>query len=361
MKPDLITAAEALLKPYLDAYLQLDYLTLGWLKLAFELDTLQLTLQLGYPMASQTARLRAELSALLQPLAVKVEIIISTRIQARAVQPGVGSIPGVKNIIAVASGKGGVGKSTVAVNLALALCSEGAQVGILDADIYGPSQPQMLGIHRQPDSHDGTSMEPLMAHGLQVMSIGFLVALDTPIIWRGPMVSRWLQQLLNDTRWRNLDYLILDLPPGTGDIQLTMAQKIPVSGGVIVTTPQNIALQDAQRGLQMLRSVKIPVIGVIENMSHYVCSACGHSEAIFDSGGGQRFATQYTVPLLGQLPLHTKIRAHADSGNPTVVAEPESQLAKLYSDIARRIAAKLTLQPRNLTSRLPKIVVETQA
>jgi ATP-binding protein involved in chromosome partitioning len=350
---------EEQLKTFLDPYLEKNYIELGWIKeCQLENGILNLCLQLGYPLASQKITLIEKLKAHLYDLAEIITIQLDWRIRAHTPQSGTNTHPKIKNIIAVASGKGGVGKSTVAVNLALALQAEGAKVGILDADIYGPSQPTMLGIHRKPDSPDGKTIEPLKAHGLQAMSIGFLVEQETAMIWRGPMVSSALQQLLNDTLWADLDYLILDLPPGTGDIQLTMAQKVPVSGGVIVTTPQNIALQDAIRGLRMFEKVNIPVLGVIENMSEYECSACGHKEAIFGSGGGKHFSEQYEIPLLGKLPLNTKIREQADSGYPTMVSEPEGSLAALYRDIAIRTAAFLSLRPINKMLKMPKIVVK---
>jgi len=257
------------------------------------------------------------------------------------VQRNLKPMPGIRNIIAVASGKGGVGKSTVAVNLALALKAEGARVGILDADIYGPSQPLMLGSKDRPTSPDGTRMNPILAHGLQAMSIGFLIDDEQPMIWRGPMVTQALGQLLTETRWDDLDYLVVDLPPGTGDIQLSLSQRMPVSGAVIVTTPQDIALLDARKGLQMFRKVEVAVLGVVENMSTHVCSSCGHEEAIFGAGGGERLAQQYGVELLGQLPLDIRIRQQADGGNPTVAAAPESELARRYRAIARKAAARL--------------------
>jgi ATP-binding protein involved in chromosome partitioning len=288
----------------------------------------------------------------------QVEINLSWRIDAHAVQPAVAPIANIKNIIAVASGKGGVGKSTTAANLALALQVEGAKVGVLDADIYGPNQPQMLGGLETPTLQENKKMLPVMHHGLQTMSIGYLVNPETPMIWRGPMVTMALQQLLRDTLWDNLDYLIVDLPPGTGDIQLTLSQKIPVAGAVIVTTPQDIALLDARKGLEMFRKVKVPVLGVIENMSVHICSQCGHQESIFGSGGGQHLAETANVELLGQLPLDLSIRENADRGRPSVIADPESAIAQRYRDIARRLAARLSLQPKNYASKFPKIVVE---
>jgi ATP-binding protein involved in chromosome partitioning len=270
-------------------------------------------------------------------------------------------VTGVKNIIAVASGKGGVGKSTVAVNLALALAAEGARVGILDADIYGPSQPLMLGIDRAPEMRtegDKRVLEPIIQYNIQSMSIGYLIDADTPMIWRGPMVSTALQQLLRDTHWDNVDYLIIDLPPGTGDIQLTLSQKIPVNGAVIVTTPQDIALLDARKAIAMFQKVRIPILGVVENMSTHVCKQCGHIEPIFGEGGGERMAAQYEVDLLGRLPLDIKIREQTDAGKPTVVAEPEGAITAEYRSIAQKVMAKLLVQPKNYAGRFPKIVIE---
>jgi ATP-binding protein involved in chromosome partitioning len=251
-----------------------------------------------------------------------------------------------------------VGKSTTAVNLALALAAEGATVGILDADIYGPSQPRMLGINERPASKDGKSMEPLEAHGVQSMSIGYLIDEESPMIWRGPMVTQALQQLLNETNWRDVDYLVVDLPPGTGDIQLTLAQRIPVSGAVIVTTPQDIALLDARKGLKMFEKVEVPVLGIVENMSIHICSECGHEEHIFGEGGGQRMAEQYDVDFLGGLPLDRRIREETDSGKPTVVAEPDSRISQIYREIARRTAAKLSLKAKDYAAKFPQIVIQ---
>ena len=300
-------------------------------------------LVLGYPARSQHETLRALVQKQLAQLpgAAKIMVTIGHKIGAHAVQRGVKLVPGVKNIVAVASGKGGVGKSTTAVNLALALAAEGANVGVLDADIYGPSQPMMLGITGRPESKDGKTLEPLEAYGLQAMSIGFLIDVDTPMVWRGPMVTQALEQLLKDTNWRDVDYLIVDMPPGTGDIQLTLAQKVPVTGAVIVTTPQDIALIDARKGLKMFDKVGVPIVGVVENMSMHICSNCGHAEAIFGEGGGERMAAEYGVPLLGSLPLDIRIREQADGGRPTVVAEPEGRLAQAYLEIARRAAGRL--------------------
>ncbi len=302
----------------------------------------QVTLELGFPAAGIHDALASRLQALIRAQAgLDADIRIQSRIVSHAVQKNLKPLPEIRNIIAVASGKGGVGKSTVAVNLALALQAEGARVGILDADIYGPSQPRMLGSSDKPTSPDGKHMNPIVAHGLQAMSIGFLIDDDQPMIWRGPMVVQALNQLLGETRWRDLDYLVVDLPPGTGDIQLSLSQRIPVSGAVIVTTPQDIALLDARKGLQMFRRVEVPVLGVVENMAWHVCSNCGHHEAIFGSGGGERLATEYSAELLGQLPLDLRIREQADSGCPTVAADPEGELAQRYRAVARLAAARL--------------------
>jgi len=274
------------------------------------------------------------------------------------VQRGVKLVPGVKNIIAVASGKGGVGKSTTAVNLALALAAEGVSVGMLDADIYGPSQPTMLGITGRPETKDGKRLEPMQGHGIQAMSIGFLIDVETPMVWRGPMVTQALEQLLNETNWRDVDYLVVDLPPGTGDIQLTLAQRVPVTGAVIVTTPQDIALMDARKGLKMFEKVNIPILGVVENMSLHICSKCGHEENIFGSGGGDRMSKDYGIDLLGSLPLDIKIREQADSGMPTVVAEPDGRVAEIYREIARKVAVKIAEKQQDHSAAFPKIVVQ---
>jgi ATP-binding protein involved in chromosome partitioning len=319
-----------------------------------------LDVELGYPGKTQLELIRKlvvnKLRAL--PGVGAVTANVTSKIVSHSVQKGVKLIPGVKNIIAVASGKGGVGKSTTAVNLALALLAEGATVGVLDADIYGPSQPMMLGITGRPESQDGKTLEPMMGHGLQAISIGFLIDMDTPMVWRGPMVTQALEQLLKDTRWRDLDYLVVDLPPGTGDIQLTLAQKVPVTGAVIVTTPQDIALIDARKGLKMFEKVGIPILGIVENMSIHICSNCGHAEHIFGAGGAEKMCRDYGVELLGALPLDIAIREHADSGKPSVVADPDGKVAELYRQIARRIAVRIADQARDMTSKFPNIVIQ---
>lgn len=287
-----------------------------------------------------------------------INVNVGSRITAHKVQQGVNLLANVKNVIAVASGKGGVGKSTTSVNLALALAAEGATVGLLDADIYGPSQPQMLGLSGRPDSQDGKSIEPMEAHGIQAMSIGFLVDTDTPMVWRGPMVTGALEQLLRDTKWRDLDYLVIDLPPGTGDIQLTLAQKIPVTGAIIVTTPQDIALLDARKGLKMFEKVGIPILGIVENMSTHICSNCGHEEHIFGAGGGETMCKDYNVDLLGSLPLDITIREQADGGKPTVIASPESNIAATYKQIARKAAIKIANASLDHSSKFPNIVIQ---
>ena len=316
--------------------------------------------ELDYPAKSQFESVRARVEEKLRaiPGIGATWVDVKSTIVAHAVPRGVKLIPGVKNIVAVASGKGGVGKSTTAVNLALALAAEGATVGILDADIYGPSQPQMLGIEGQPKSPDGKSIEPMEAHGIQAMSIGFLVGDDTPMVWRGPMATSALNQLLKDTRWRDVDYLIVDMPPGTGDIQLTLAQQVPVTGAVIVTTPQDIALLDAKKGLKMFEKVGIPILGLVENMSTHICSNCGHEEHIFGSGGAARMAQDYQVEVLGSLPLDIHIREQADGGNPTVAADPHGRVAEIYREIARRVAIRIAERARDMTSKFPNIVVQ---
>ena len=318
-------------------------------------------IELGFPAAGAHDAYRAHIAAAVaaETGAETVNVELSAKIVAHGVQRNLKPIPGVRNIIAIASGKGGVGKSTVAVNIALALAADGASVGLLDADIYGPSQPTMVGLAgEQPVSEDGKTMRPVLAHGLQVMSIGFLVDPDQAMIWRGPMVTSALNQLLLQTQWSDLDYLIVDMPPGTGDIQLTLSQQVPVSGAVIVTTPQDIALLDARKGLAMFRKVAVPVLGVIENMSTHVCSSCGHEESIFGEGGGERMAADFDIDLLGQLPLDRRIREQADGGRPTVVGDPDSSAADAYRLTARRLVARQARQGRDYSSKFPNIVVE---
>jgi len=324
-------------------------------------ETLSATVELGFPCESAHEVVRSDIDA-----ALRAEhglqagnIALTTRITRHGVQRNLQPIPGVKNLIAVASGKGGVGKSTVAANLALALSAEGASVGVLDADIYGPSQPQMLGLVGQvPDSKDGKTMLPLRAYGLQVMSMGALVDADQPMVWRGPMVTSALNQLATQTNWEGLDYLIVDMPPGTGDIQLTLAQQIPVSGSVIVTTPQNIATLDARKGLAMFRKVSIPVFGVIENMATHFCSECGHEDAIFGSGGAEKIVEDFDVRLLGRLPLDSRIREQTDAGKPTVVAEPDSAIAQAYRQAAWNVSAAQAAERVDHSAKFGNIVVE---
>jgi len=351
---------EAKLATYVDPYLEKDLVSTKCIKeISIDGDTATVKVVLGFPASGYRDDLAAKLKALVESVeGVKTAIIdVSSKIASHSAQKGVKHIEGIRNIIAVASGKGGVGKSTTAVNLALALSAEGAKVGILDADIYGPSQPRMLGVHGKPESLDGKTLEPMNSYHLQAMSIGFLIDEETPMIWRGPMVTQALQQLLNDTNWKDLDYLIVDLPPGTGDIQLTLAQQVPVSGAIIVTTPQDIALLDARKGLKMFQKVEVPVLGVVENMSIHICTQCGHEEHIFGEGGGPRMAEQNDVDFLGALPLDKRIREETDSGKPTVVAEPDSRIAQIYREIARRTAAKLSLKTRDYAARFPQIVI----
>jgi ATP-binding protein involved in chromosome partitioning len=317
-------------------------------------------IELGYPAKSQMDHLRRMAIAVLRaiPGVGNVSVSMTQKIVSHTVQRGVKLLPGVKNIIAVASGKGGVGKSTTAVNLALALAAEGATVGLLDADIYGPSQPQMLGITGRPESPDGKSLSPMMAYGIQAMSIGFLIDVETPMVWRGPMVTSALEQLLTETRWEDVDYLVIDMPPGTGDIQLTLAQKVPVTGAVIITTPQDIALLDARKGLKMFEKVGIPILGIVENMSIHTCSKCGHEEHIFGEGGGARMAADYGLEVLGSLPLAMQIREQADSGKPTVVSDPDGRVAEIYRDIARKVAVKIADKGKDMSAKFPSIVVQ---
>lgn len=352
---------ETALKEVIDPYLEQDLVTAKAVKgIVVDGDTVSVDIVLGYPAKGVKEALAGRLRE--KVLAIKgvkaAHVTVDSRIVTHGVQKGVKPIPGVKNIIAVASGKGGVGKSTTAVNLALALSAEGARAGILDADIYGPSQPRMLGSRAKPESKDGRRMEPVPSYHLQSMSIGYLIDEETPMIWRGPMVTQALEQLLRDTNWQDLDYLVVDLPPGTGDIQLTLAQKVPVTGAVIVTTPQDIALLDARKGLKMFEKVGIPILGIVENMSIHVCSNCGHEEYIFGAGGAERMAKDYDVDVLGSLPLDIAIRERADSGTPTVVADPDGALARRYRDIARGVALAIAERARDMTSKFPSIVVQ---
>ena len=352
---------EGALKNFIEPNMDRDLVSTKCVKnIAIDGGKVTVDVVLGYPAGGYAEELAGKLREILTAIdgVTDAAVNVTTRIAEHAVQKGVKPIPEVKNIIAVASGKGGVGKSTVSANLALALAAEGANVGILDADIYGPSQPRMLGAQGKPESEDGQSLEPIVSHGIQSMSVGNLIDEETPMIWRGPMVTQALEQLLNDTRWKNLDYLIIDLPPGTGDTQLTLAQKIPVSGAIIVTTPQDIALLDARKGLKMFQKVEVPVLGVVENMSMHICSKCGHEEHIFGEGGGVKMAEQYDVDFLGALPLDISIRENADAGHPTVVADPDSRLAQIYREIARRVAARLSVQAKNYAAKFPQIVIQ---
>jgi ATP-binding protein involved in chromosome partitioning len=350
---------ESLLSTIQERYLDKDLISAKVVKgIEITPSAIQVQIVLGYPAGSYRDELAQTINNTLAGLGLAVEVSVTTKVEAHAVQKALKRQTGIKNIIAVASGKGGVGKSTTAVNLALALKTDGATVGILDADIYGPSQPRMLGIKGQPLSDDGKTIRPMENHGIKAMSMGFLIDEDTPMIWRGPMVTQALEQLLNDTLWGELDYLVIDLPPGTGDIQLTLSQKIPVSGAIIVTTPQDIALLDARKGLKMFEKVEVPILGIVENMSMHICSQCGTIEHIFGEGGGQRMADQYNVTYLGGLPLDRNIREQVDSGNPTVVAEPNGAVTQLYLDIARKAAAHLATKTKDYTAKFPTIKIQ---
>lgn len=349
----------AILKNLIDPNSGVDYVTQKSIQ-NIEINGQQVSLEviIGYPATSCEQAIKQQISeALTQAGATEVEVHVRTQIIAHQVQKGIVAIPQVKNIIAVASGKGGVGKSTTAANLALALHAEGAQIGILDADIYGPSQAVMMGVHGKPESSDGKTMQPLINHGVQVMSIGLLVDADNALIWRGPMATQALEQMLRQTQWQALDYLIVDMPPGTGDIALTLAQRVPIAGALIVTTPQDIALLDAQRAYNMFEKVGIPVLGLIENMAVHICSQCGHAEHIFGEGGGERMSRQYGIPYLGGLPLTLAIRKHADAGTPIVASVPQSAEAGIYRNIALKAAARLALRPRDYSGIMPKVKV----
>lgn len=344
-----------------DEYLGTDIVSAGHVRgVGIDDRNVAVDLQLPYPAEGLRDRITAEVKTTLEkdPGIDAAVVNFDWKVVPRQVQGELKPLEQIRNIIAVASGKGGVGKSTTAVNLALALSADGARVGILDADIYGPSIPTMLGVSGRPDTADKRII-PKQAHGLQLMSMGFLVEEETPMVWRGPMVTSALQQLLGETNWENLDFLVIDLPPGTGDIQLTLVQKVPVAGAVVVTTPQDIALQDARKAYQMFKKLDLTVLGVVENMSTHICSECGHEEAIFGAGGAENMSQQYEIPLLGKLPLAASIRAHVDSGNPSVVAEPEGQIANAYREFARRTAAELSRKARNLRLDLPEIRIQT--
>ncbi|MBT8579643.1 iron-sulfur cluster carrier protein ApbC [Polynucleobacter paneuropaeus] len=352
---------ETVLRSIINPDSKIDLMSSGSIKnLSVSDNNIQLEVVLGYPAKSQFQAIQDLVVAALKKIAdVKnIQVTVSSNIVAHTVQRGVKLLPGVKNIIAVASGKGGVGKSTTAANLALALSAEGARVGILDADIYGPSLPMMLGINGRPQTVEENTIEPMEGHGLQASSIGFLVDQDSPMVWRGPMVTSALEQLLRQTRWRDLDYLIVDMPPGTGDIQLTLSQKVPVTGAVIVTTPQDIALLDARKGLKMFEKVGVPIIGIVENMSTYICPSCGHEEHVFGSGGGQKMCSDYGVDFLGSLPLNLSIREQSDAGCPTVVAEPNGAISQVYKQIARQVAIRIAGLAKDMSSKFPNIVIQ---
>ncbi|MBA4343057.1 MAG: iron-sulfur cluster carrier protein ApbC [Methylibium sp.] len=348
------------LQAVIDPNTQQDFVSTKQLKnLRLQGADVSFDVELGYPAASQIDGLRAALVAAARsvPGVANVSVSLSSKVIAHAVQRGVQLLSGAKNIVAVASGKGGVGKSTTAANLALALAAEGARVGLLDADIYGPSQPMMMGASGRPESQDGKLMEPIMAHGVQLMSIGFMIEPDQAMIWRGPMATQALEQLLRQTRWQDLDYLIIDMPPGTGDIQLTLSQRVPVTGAVIVTTPQDIALIDAKKGLKMFEKVGVPILGIVENMAVHICSNCGHAEHIFGADGGKRMAAEYGIDYLGGLPLALSIREQADAGRPTVIAEPNGEIAGLYKALARQVAVKIAKQAKDYSSKFPSISI----
>lgn len=361
MEDDLRSRVQAALRDYDDAMLG-DLFAPGSRieTLEIEGERVRVVLELGFPAARYSEQLVDQLKATLSALpgVSEAKVGLTQAIPSHAAQPDLQQYKGIKNIVAVSSAKGGVGKSTVAANLALALAAEGAAVGMLDADIYGPSQPRMLGVKGKPWTRDNKTFEPMVSHDIQSMSIGYLIDEEQPMVWRGPMVSQALQQLLNETNWRALDYLIVDMPPGTGDTQLTLSQRVPLAGAVIVTTPQDIATLDARKGLQMFNKVNVPVLGIVENMSLHVCSNCGHEEHIFGSGGGERVAHDYQVPMLGSLPLDISIRENADAGHPSVVADPDGSVAQHYRRIALRMAARLSAIAGGAGSFVPEIVDE---
>ncbi len=352
---------ESVLRPIKDPHSETSFIDDRKIKdISVEDQLVRVRIELGYPAKSYLPELQSQVERRVMELEgiSEIEVSVSNKVFSHSVQKGVTPIGNVKNMIAVASGKGGVGKSTVSANLALALSAEGAQVGILDADIYGPSQPRMLGVRGKPQSKDGKSMQPVFSYHLQTMSIGFLIEEETPMIWRGPMVTQALEQLLNQTAWTDLDYLVIDLPPGTGDTQLTLAQRVPVSGAIIVTTPQDIALLDARKAYRMFEKVEIEVLGVVENMSMHICGNCGHQEHIFGEGGGQRMAEEYGVSYLGGIPLDTRIRRDADRGRPTVIDDPDGEIAKIYRTIARTAAARLSRRKKDFRGDFPSIVIQ---
>lgn len=355
-------SVEQALRGWHEPYLDTDLVSAGAVEsIGTEGQKVTVRLSLGFPVQRYRSRLQRQVREVVAAAtgAETVDVEVAWKVSSRQVQMSLKPLEKVRNILAVASAKGGVGKSTTAANLALALAAEGARVGVLDADIYGPSQPRMLGVAgRRPESPDGKTVTPLYNHGVQIMSIGFLVEEDTPMVWRGPMVTQALTQLLTETRWDDLDYLVVDMPPGTGDIQLTLSQKVPVAGAVVVTTPQDIATLDARKGIRMFQKVNVPVLGVLENMSIHICGQCGHEDHIFGAGGGARLADEEGVALLGSLPLDTAIREQADGGKPTLVSDPDSRAAELYRDAALRTAALLSRREAAGSSRFPKIVVE---
>ena len=355
-EPDLLQALRAVVDPETGR----DFISTKQLR-NFRVDggDVAFDVELGYPAKSQIDPIRRALIAAARSVAGvgNVSVTVTSKIVSHAVQRGVQLLPNIKNIVAVASGKGGVGKSTTAVDLALALAAEGARVGILDADIYGPSQPMMMGLSGRPASTDGKTMEPMENYGVQVMSIGFLVEPDQAMVWRGPMVTQALEQLLRQTNWADLDYLIVDMPPGTGDIQLTMSQRVPLTGVVIVTTPQDIALIDARKGITMFQKVGVPILGVVENMAVHVCENCGHVEHVFGAEGGKRIAAEYGIDYLGALPLKLSIREQADSGTPTVASDPDSEVAALYRSVARKVAVQIAERSKDFSAKFPTITV----
>lgn len=354
---------EAKLTQFYDSYLEKDWAAVKAIKkIAVFADHIEIEIQLGYPFKSIQEDIISTVQKLLIPIAANktLHIKLSSQIDAHVGNQGISALPQVKNIIAVASGKGGVGKSTIAINLALALAKEGAEVGILDADIYGPSQPAMLGTGGERPILEDKSLLPIQRHGIQSMSIGYLIDQNMPMVWRGPMIGKAMQQLLHDTKWAALDYLIVDLPPGTGDIQLTLAQKIPVSGALIVTTPQDLALLDVRRACEMFKKLNVPLLGIVENMSVYHCPQCGYENRVFGTGGGKKLAEQYGLPMLASIPLNNSIREMTDSGSPPVVEAPQSDYAKLFHDLALKVAAKLSLKAKDYSAKFPKIVVQHQ-